>query len=371
MDKVDAIVVGAGVVGLAIAAKLSQYLPKVLIIDKHHHYGQETSSRNSEVIHAGIYYPKGSLKAKCCVRGKAALYQYCQQRHIPYQRLGKLLVAHDTAQEYCLEKTLAIAQSNGVDDLHWQTAKQLKQIEPALSASVALLSPSTGIIDVHSYMQSLIADIEHHQGMFVGNTQMIRAEPNQQGFCVDLLSGHENMQLNCQYLINSGGLHSTEVAELITGLAAAYIPTLHWCRGHYFSYSGKSPFKHLIYPVPEAHGLGIHASLDVGGQLKFGPDTQYVDRLDYHVDLALRDKFYEAVKLYFPALEIERLQPAYAGIRPKLQGPNDSVMDFSIQGEQCHHIPGLINLFGIDSPGLTSSLAIAEHVSQILHLTSH
>jgi L-2-hydroxyglutarate oxidase LhgO len=370
MDKVDAIVVGAGVVGLAVAAKLSQYLTKVLIIDKNTGFGEETSSRNSEVIHAGLYYPKNSLKARCCVEGKAALYQYCQQRHIPYQRIGKLLVAHDEAEQLCLENTLSIAQGNGVDDLCWLTANQVNILEPAISARAALLSPSTGIIDVHSYMQSLLVDLEQHQGMFVGNTRLLRAEPNEQGFVVDLLSGDENMRLNCQYLINSAGLHSTAVADLIVGLSAAHIPILHWCRGHYFSYSGKSPFKHLIYPVPETNGLGIHASLDVGGQLKFGPDTEYVTSIDYTVDMALKNKFYEAVKLYFPTLEYERLQPAYAGIRPKLQGPNDSFMDFSIQAEQCHQVPGLINLFGIDSPGLTSSLAIAEQVSHLLDLSN-
>lgn len=369
MDKVDAIIVGAGVVGLAIAAKLSQYLPQVIVVDKNPGYGEETSSRNSEVIHAGIYYPQQSLKAKFCVQGKHALYQYCQQRHIPVQRLGKLLVAHDQAEEESLAKVLSIAQGNGVDDLNWLTLKQVDQLEPAVAARAALLSPSTGIIDVHTYMQSLLADLQRQQGMFVGDTKMLRAEPNQQGFTVDLLSGNDEVRINCQYLINSGGLHSTAVAEQIIGLSTADIATLHWCRGHYFSYTGKSPFKHLIYPVPRAHGLGIHASLDVGGQLKFGPDTEYVSALDYKVDPALRETFYQAIKLYFPAVDIERLQPAYAGIRPKLQGPDDSFRDFVIQAEPQHQLPGLINLFGIDSPGLTSSLAIAKYVSQLLHLS--
>lgn len=366
MDKVDAIVVGAGVVGLAIAAKLSQQCDNVLIVDKNATFGEETSSRNSEVIHAGIYYPKDSLKALLCVRGKEQLYQYCQQRHIPHQRIGKLLVAHNKAEEAFLDKTLAIAKNNGVHDLTWLREDELNKIEPALSATSALLSPSTGIIDVHSYMQSLLADLEHNKGMFVGNTQMLSAKPITDGFIVELLSGDEKFELQCQYLINSAGLHSTDVAKNIAGVPAELIPQLHWCRGHYFSYSGKSPFNRLIYPIPEANGLGIHASLDVGGQLKFGPDTQYVEQLDYKVAPQLKSKFFQAVKAYFPSVDFERLQPAYAGIRPKLQGANDSFRDFCIQGEIEHKVIGLVNLFGIDSPGLTSSLAIAEHVSDLL-----
>jgi len=368
MDKVDAIVVGAGVVGLAIAAKLSQRLANVLIVDKNNTFGEETSSRNSEVIHAGIYYPQNSLKALLCVRGKEKLYQYCQQRNIPNQRIGKLLVAHNEAEESILDNTIEIAKNNGVFDLTWLNGKELNKIEPALSATAALLSPSTGIIDVHSYMQSLLADVEHNNGMFVGNTQVLHAEPVSNGFIVDLVSGNEKIKLNCQYLINSAGLHSTDVAKNIAELSDDYIPKLHWCRGHYFSYSGKSPFNRLIYPIPEANGLGIHASLDVAGQLKFGPDTQYVDQLEYNVSLELKSKFFQAVKLYFPEVDFERLQPAYSGIRPKLQGPDESFKDFSIQGVSTHNIPGLVNLFGIDSPGLTSSLSIADYVYTILNL---
>jgi len=366
MEKVDAIIIGAGVIGLAIAAKLSHSLNNILVIDKNASFGEETSSRNSEVIHAGIYYPQHSLKAKLCVQGKEKLYQYCQDRNIPHQRLGKLLLAHGEVEELCLEKTLKQAQLNGVNDLTWITEIELKKSNPELHATAALLSPSTGIIDVHSYMQALLAEIEHNNGQFVGRTSFIEAEKNSNGFTVSLNSQDEIIQLGCDYLINAGGLHSTKVAEHIIDLPKEHIPTLYYCRGHYFSYQGKSPFTQLIYPVPETHGLGIHASLDIGGQLKFGPDTQYISDIDYHVSDHLKDKFVTSIQRYYPSLDSTRLQPAYSGIRPKLEGPNDGFKDFVIQGEKVHGLTGLVNLFGIDSPGLTSSLAIAEYVDSII-----
>ncbi len=366
MEKVAAIIIGAGVVGLAIGAKLSNDVNNVLIIDKNPHFGEETSSRNSEVIHAGIYYPQHSLKAKLCVKGKEKLYQYCKDRNIPHQRLGKLLVAHGRAEEISLKNTLKQAALNGVNDLTWLTESELKVSNPELHATAALLSPSTGIIDVHCYMQALLADIEHNKGQFVGQTQFINAEKSRDGFIVTLNSQGEIMQLHCHYLINAGGLHSTKVAENIKALAKTHIPKLYYCRGHYFSYQGKSPFTQLIYPLPQAYGLGIHASLDIGGQLKFGPDTQYIDSIDYQVSAHLKAKFVSAIQRYYPTLDESRLQPAYSGIRPKLQGPSDGFKDFIIQGEKEHGLKGLVNLFGIDSPGLTSSLAIAEYVGEQL-----
>jgi len=368
MEKVDAIIIGAGVVGLAIAAKMSRTLASVLLIDKNPSFGEETSSRNSEVIHAGIYYPQNSLKAKLCVEGKELLYHYCQSRKIPHQRLGKLLVAHGEAEERCLKETIKQAALNGVNDLTWLTQAELKSSNPNLKASAALLSPSTGIVDVHSYMQSLLAEFEENNGQFVAQTAFVGAQANNKGFDTRLNSQGEIMQINCDYLINSGGLHSTDIANNIRGLAKTYIPKLNYCRGHYFSYQGKSPFTQLIYPVPEAHGLGIHASLDMGGQLKFGPDTQYIDTIDYQVSAQLKEKFVEAIQRYYPTIDPERLQPAYSGIRPKLEGPNDSFKDFVIQGANEHEIKGLVNLFGIDSPGLTSSLAIAEYVKSTINI---
>lgn len=367
MDKFDIIVIGAGVVGLAIAEKLSQQFTHVLLIDKNDSFGEETSSRNSEVIHAGIYYPQNSLKAKLCVKGKKMLYHYCQEKSISHKNIGKLLVAHNDEEEAFLEKTLTIAANNGVNDLTWQTTNQLKKAEPALSATAALLSPSTGIIDVHNYMQSLLNDFEQNGGLFVAKTQVTKVVPENNGFNVNLTSVDDSAKISANYVINSAGLHSTAVAALIDNLPTSLIPQLHWCKGHYFSYSGKSPFKQLIYPIPEANGLGIHASLDVGGQLKFGPDTQYVNQLSYVVPEQLKEKFYQAIKKYFPAVEREKMQPAYAGIRPKLQGEKDGFKDFVIQTKEQHGVNGLINLYGIDSPGLTSSLAIADYVAKAIN----
>ncbi len=362
MDNVDVIIVGAGVIGLAISAKLSQQFNSVLVIDKNASFGEETSSRNSEVIHAGIYYPQESLKAKLCVKGKAMLYQYCQERHIPVNKIGKLLVAHGKKEEDFLKETLVIAKKNGVNDLTWLNQQALKELEPELLATAALLSPSTGIIDSHAYMQSLLAQAEQHNALFVAQTRMLSAQPNHEGFDVSLDSQGEHLSIRCKYLINCAGLHSEAIAHTIKGLNKSHIPKLHWCRGHYFSYQGKSPFKQLIYPIPRDNGLGIHASLDMAGQLKFGPDTQYVEQLNYDFPSKLKEKFLKQVSQYFPNIEADKLQPAYAGIRPKLQGEDDTFKDFVIQTSEEHQLKGLINLFGIDSPGLTSSLAIADYV---------
>jgi len=366
MDKVEVIIVGAGVIGLAIAAKLAQQFDSVLVIDKNASFGEETSSRNSEVIHAGIYYPQHSLKAKLCVQGKAMLYRYCQERHIPVNKIGKLLVAHGKEEEDFLKETLISAQKNGVNDLTWLSQQALKELEPELLASAALLSPSTGIIDSHAYMQSLLAQAEQHNAMFVAQTKMLSARPTTNGFEVLFDSQGEHLAINCKYLINCAGLHSESVAHTIEGLKKSHIPKLHWCRGHYFSYQGKSPFKQLIYPTPRDNGLGIHASLDMGGQLKFGPDTQYIEQLSYDFPDKLKAKFLSQVSQYFPNIDANMLQPAYAGIRPKLQGKNDSFRDFVIQTCEVHQLKGLVNLFGIDSPGLTSSLAIADYVADKL-----
>ena len=338
------------------------------MIDKNTTFGEETSSRNSEVIHAGIYYPHNSLKAKLCVQGKKLLYQYCQERHIPVNKIGKLLVAQGAEEESYLKKTLIGAQKNGVDDLTWLDQSTLKQLEPELRATAALHSPSTGIIDSHAYMKSLLAQAEQNNAMFVAKTKMLSATPKPEGFEVSLDSQGELLSIRCKYLINCAGLHSEILAQTIEGLDKSLIPKLHWCRGHYFSYQGKSPFKQLIYPIPRDNGLGIHASLDMGGQLKFGPDTQYIEELNYDFPEKLQEEFIKQISAYFPTVTIDKLQPAYTGIRPKLQGANDPFKDFVIQTSQEHQLNGLINLFGIDSPGLTSSLAIADYVAEKLKL---
>jgi L-2-hydroxyglutarate oxidase LhgO len=371
MNTVDTLVVGAGVVGLAIAARLSKLQKNVLIIDKNASFGEETSSRNSEVIHAGIYYPKNSLKAKFCVSGKQALLEYCQQRHIAFAQVGKLIVAQNPAQEMYLQQLLGQAKQNGVTDLTWLSQHQLANIAPQLSATRALLSPSTGILDVHSYMQSLLAQAEQNQALFVAKTTMLSAQPTRRGFKVTIDSQGDIMQINCRYLINSAGLHSEHLAKQIREMPSQLIPKIHWCKGCYFSYSGKSPFNQLVYPVPEPNtlGLGIHATLDLAGQLRFGPDTHYIDELNYLVPEALKQKFTLAIQRYFPQLDPQKLQPAYSGIRAKIQGPNDAFKDFVIQDDTVHGLQGLINLFGIESPGITSSLAIAEHVAHKMALS--
>lgn len=378
MDQVDAIVVGAGVVGLAIAARLSETYSNLLIIDQHAVFGEETSSRNSEVIHAGIYYPQNSLKAQLCVRGKALLYEYCRQKHIPHRALGKLIVATNSSELDGLENTRQQAQQNGVTDLEFQSATQLKALAPALNAVEALLSPSTGIVDSHSLMQSLLADIETHGGMFVGCTEFVRAEKNGQSFQVTLNSQGETLTLKSPILINSGGLAAQAVAKNIQGLSAELIPPLYLCKGHYFAYAGKSPFSQLIYPLPEKSGagLGIHATLDMGAQLRFGPDTEYLNTTqfnpteDYQFSAdslpALKTKFVSAIHRYWPSMNPDKLTPAYTGIRPKLQGPDDPVQDFMIQNGAEFGLTGLINLYGIESPGLTSALAIAEQIATAL-----
>ncbi|MCG9721850.1 NAD(P)/FAD-dependent oxidoreductase [Shewanella sp. Isolate7] len=372
MDKFDAVVVGAGVIGLAVAASLSRRFASVLLIDCAEAIGTGISSRNSEVIHAGIYYPSGSLKARLCVEGRQRLYAYCERRGIAVNPLGKVIVATQTEQEAQLDALLDQGRDNGVTELYPLSRRQLAELEPALAATGGLFSPSTGIVDSHGLMLSLLAEAEEHAAIFCPHSEFIAAQAGGNGFRVELKQQGERMSIDTSYLINCAGLYATQTAARIEGLAKSSIPLLHWCKGHYFAYQGKSPFSHLIYPVPEPglKGLGVHATLDLGGQLKFGPDTQYLtpcSQESYQVPDALRQSFFEAIFRYYPAAEIDRLVPAYAGIRPKLQGPDDSeVADFLIQGEAEHGLAGLVNLIGIESPGLTASLAIAELVSRRL-----
>lgn len=374
MEKLDVIVVGAGVVGLAIAAKLIGTSKSLAVIDRRGSFGEETSSRNSEVIHAGIYYPQHSLKAKLCVAGKHALYEYCQQKGVPFSPVGKLIVANNSTQEGALHAVMEQALNNGVDDLCWVSKQGLDSFSPQLSASAALLSPSTGIIDSHSYMSSLLADIELGGGIFASNTELVRAEPISDGFIVWLNVGGDVVKMQCRHLINSCGLSCTEVAKRIEGLDVSLLPELYWCKGHYFNYSGVNPFTKLVYPAPEQNsaGLGIHATIDMAGQLRFGPDAHYLSphdlfkSQDYSIPLSLKESFITAIRRYYPCIDAAKLHPGCAGIRPKLQGPNDSFKDFHIQGAGEHHIDGLINLFGIESPGLTASLALAEYVANMV-----
>jgi L-2-hydroxyglutarate oxidase LhgO len=375
MENFNHCIIGAGVVGLAIAFKLSQRLPqtKILLIESHHQFGTETSSRNSEVIHAGIYYPENSLKAELCLNGSKQLYQFCQDYSVPHKRIGKLIVASDHNDINKLEILQKNAELNGVF-LDVLNQKECLRLEPNVAAKAALISPNTGIIDSHQYMQTLLTLAEQQGVLYSPNTQFLDAEENNQGFNVRVDTADGPFSFTCQQLINSAGLHAPEVAKKISAINVAtaktshslrsLIPEYHLCRGQYYSYQDKAPFSHLIYPIPNQNtaGLGIHATLDLSGQVKFGPDIEFIKTLNYSSNESHKKHFIQAIKRYFPNLDTEKLIASYCGIRPKLTGPNESAADFIIQTFKEHNVLGLINLFGIESPGLTSSLAIADSV---------
>jgi L-2-hydroxyglutarate oxidase LhgO len=359
MDRVDAVVVGAGVVGLATARALALAGRDVLVLDAGPVIGSETSSRNSEVIHAGIYYPTGSLKARYCVRGRERLYAYCAERGIRHQRIGKLIVATDQAEVGILEKYMATANANGVRDLAWLTAGQALGLEPAVRCVRALHSPSTGIIDSHEYLLALQADVEAGGGSVVLNTRVTGIRRDGSGFVVETAGGSA---VGCRLVVNSAGLWAPAVAAGIEGLAPQHVPRASFAIGHYFTLQGRAPFHRLVYPVAEKAGLGIHVTLDLAGQARFGPDVKWLDGVDYRFDESRREAFATAIRRYYPALDASKLQPAYTGIRPKIVGPGEPAADFVIQGPATHRLPGLVNLFGIESPGLTASLEVADAV---------
>jgi L-2-hydroxyglutarate oxidase LhgO len=364
MEQVDCVVVGAGVVGLAIARALGQAGREVLVLEACDAIGTQTSARNSEVIHAGIYYPQGSLKARLCVRGKELLYGYCAERSLPHQRCGKLIVATDAAQLAQLQGIQAKAVANGVNDLVMLEAVQARALEPALECVAALHSPSTGIVDSHALMLSLLGDVEAAGGVLALNSPLAS---------MDIVSGAIEMKavdgtcLRARTVVNAAGHGAPALAANTQGLALRHVPHAYFAKGSYFTLAGRSPFSRLIYPVPEAAGLGVHLTLDLGGQARFGPDVEWVDDpTDLQVNPARGDAFYAEVRKYWPALADGALQPAYAGMRPKISGPSAAAADFVIQGPATHGVPGLVNLFGIESPGLTSALAIAEVVEAML-----
>lgn len=360
MDKVDCVVVGAGVVGLAIGRALAQAGREVIVLESENAIGTGTSSRNSEVIHAGIYYPKGSLKARLCVEGNAQLYAYCESHGVAYQRCGKLIVATSAAQVAELEAIRQRALANGVDDLRLLTAEQAQALEPALRCEAALLSPSTGIVDSHGLMLALEGDLEQAGGAVALCSALSHARILPDGIEVHTKDG---TALLASLMVNAAGLHAPLVANRIEGLDAAHVPQAYYAKGNYFTLAGRAPFQHLIYPVPEAAGLGVHLTLDLGGQAKFGPDVQWVDSpTDLQVDPARGQSFYQEVRKYWPALRDGSLAAGYAGIRPKISAPHADSADFVIQTADAHGHTSLINLFGIESPGLTSCLAIADYV---------
>jgi L-2-hydroxyglutarate oxidase LhgO len=363
MDEVDVVIVGAGVVGLAVARALAAAGRDVLILEAESAFGTGISARNSEVIHAGIYYPRGSLKARLCVAGRDRLYAYCHERGVPYRRCGKLIVATSEAQLGELAKIRAAAAANGVA-LDLLPASDAHALEPELACSGALSSPSTGIIDSHAYMLALLGDAEAHGATLVCGSGVKSAEVHAEG--IELHLEESDTTLRAKLLVNCAGLGAPQLAQAIRGFPQQHVPRAWLAKGNYFTLSGRSPFRRLVYPVPEPGGLGIHLTLDLGGRARFGPDVQWIERLDYEVNAARGESFYAAIRRYWPALADGALQPAYAGIRPKISGPGEPAADFRIEGPETHGVPGVIHLFGIESPGLTASLAIADYVQVMI-----
>lgn len=370
MDRTDAVVVGAGVVGLAVARALAAAGREVIVLERERLIGSHTSARNSEVIHAGIYYPKGSVKARLCVKGKRMLYDYAASHGVPHRRIGKIIVATEPEQEEKLGGVAAAAAGNGVEEMRFLSQAELRAMEPALRASAGLFSGSTGIIDSHALMLSYRGEIEDRGGAIALETGFLGARPAPDGFVVEAESGPpdrpERVTLGTSLLVNAAGLFAGEAAAVIEGLEPPFRREVFYCKGNYFSVAGRVPFDHLIYPVPERDGLGVHLTIDMGGKGKFGPDTEWIDGIDYSLDARRGDGFYAAIRRYWPGLADGALSPDYTGIRPKLAPEGGAATDFLIEGPETHGLPGLVNLYGIESPGLTSSLAIAEEAAALL-----
>jgi L-2-hydroxyglutarate oxidase LhgO len=363
-ETADCVVIGAGVVGLAVARALALRGREVIVLEAAEAFGTETSSRNSEVIHAGIYYVPGSLKGQLCVAGKKMLYRFCDDHGVTYNNCTKLIVATTEAQHATLAAIRANAMGNGVDDLKFLTGDEARALEPNLRCVAALHSPSTGIVDSHGLMLAFVGDMEARGGMIAFHSPVTGGRVVAGG--VELaVGGAEPMTLHCRTVVNSAGLHAQAVARSIAGIPTQSIPPTYYAKGNYFALAAKPPFSRLIYPVPEPGGLGVHITIDLAGQARFGPDVEWIDRIEYSVDPRRADKFYAEVRRYWPDLPDNSLQPAYCGIRPKL-GPAGMNSDFVIQGIAEHGVPSLVNLYGIESPGLTASLAIAERVAEML-----
>lgn len=368
-DSTDTVVVGAGVVGLAIARELALAGREVVLLERHAEIGTETSARNSEVIHAGLYYPTGSLKARFCVEGREALYRFCELRGIAHRRCGKLIVASGPEQERKLAAIAAQAARNGVE-IEPLSAAEAAALEPEVRCTAALHSPHTGLIDSHAYMLALLADFEAAGGLFARRASVRGARVGDRGLVVEVASARASAgaceTLVVRGLVNSAGLSAPAIAAAIEGLAPRHVPRAFYAKGNYFSCSGRPPFSRLVYPMPNEAGLGIHATLDLAGRVKFGPDVQWVETPEYGIDETRAGAFYAAIREYWPGLEDGRLTPAYAGIRPKIVGPDAPAADFMIAGSESHGVEGLVNLFGIESPGLTASLGIARYVRALL-----
>lgn len=363
--ELDAVVVGGGVIGLALARALALAGREVTLLEADSRLGNHTSSRNSEVIHAGIYYPEGSLKARLCVAGKQRLYQYCTERDVSHRRVGKLIVATREDEVPKLEGILEHARRAGVTDLEWLDARTVAELEPSVKAVRGLISPSTGIIDSHGLMSSLRRDAEDLGAQIVLESPVQSGRVTARGIELDV-GGSQPSRVLCQTLVNAAGLSAQNVARSIEGVPASSIPGQYFAKGHYFTLNGRSPFRHLVYPVPVPGGLGVHVTLDLADQARFGPDVSWLDGVDYAFDESRSASFYAAIRSYFPALSDGSLSPGYTGIRPKLSPAGSPADDFVLQGPATHGVPGLLNLYGIESPGLTASLALADAALALL-----
>lgn len=363
IESVDAVVVGAGIVGIAVARALALRGMEVVVLERHRRAGEEISSRNSGVIHSGIYYPPGSLKTRLCVQGRELLYEYCNERGIAHQRVGKLIVAPES-RAGALRQLFGRGLANGVKDLVWSTPEEVRLIEPLVACAAAIVSPSTGIIDVHELLTSLRGDLEAHDGAIVFDSELCHADARDDGFTLRVRSGNEISEIASRRLVNSAGLNAVGLLPLIEGYPRERLRTAHFAKGSYFVCQGVKPFRHLVYPMPNEAGLGIHATLDLDGATRFGPDVEWTGSIDYTVDPARAALFYPAIREYWPTIPESCLKPGYAGIRPKLVGAGAMAADFEIEGWEQHGLPGLTNLLGIESPGLTACLAIGQEVAR-------
>ena len=355
-ESCDVVVIGAGIVGLAVARALAQQGREVLVLEKHDMIGTETSSRHSEVIHAGIYYPTGSLKAKLCVEGKHLLYRYCDEHKVPHARIGKIIVATSPTQLSTLEKYQNQSVANGAGELPWLERADVKALEPDVECLAGVFSPSTGIIDSHAYMLSLEGEFEANGGMIAFNSEVESVTCNG-----EIVVSSAGMQLSPRTLVNSAGLYAPQISQKLGRDHQA-----HFAKGHYYTLSGASPFTHLVYPIAESGGLGVHVTIDIGGQARFGPDVEWIDEVSYDFSYSNRQRFIESVRSYYPELDESKLHAGYTGIRPKLVAPDEPPGDFVVNGPKETEIPGYAELLGIESPGLTASLAIANMVVELL-----
>ena len=368
MDSVECVVVGAGVIGLALARHLAIAGREVLVLERHASFGTETSSRNSEVIHAGLHYPQGSLKARTCVQGRELLYAYCERNGIRYSRCGKLIVATNEAQLLDLARIREAGRLNGVDDLVELSRDDACALEPELACAGALLSPSTGIIDSHALMLSLLGEAESAGAVFVFRSPVRAMRVVREGIELDC-GDAATETIRARWVVNAAGLGAVELATRMAGFPQGEVPRAYLAKGSYFTLAGRAPFSRLVYPVPEPGGLGVHLTLDLAGQARFGPDVEWVNSVDYAVDARRSERFYAAIRHYWPALRDGALLPAYSGMRPKISGSGEPAVDFRIDGPAKHGVPGMVNLFGIESPGLTAALAIARQVAEIVSPT--